>query len=374
MDKKEMVAMVLAGGKGSRLGELTRRNAKPAIYFGGKYRIIDFVMSSIANSNIHHVGLITQYESVDITSYCQNGKIWGFDGNNSSLDNLSPRQKQDTDSAWYSGTADAIYENLDYIDKINPEYVLIVSSDHIYKMNYQKMLKKMLEKDADAIISVISVPIEEASRFGILETDDDGLVTAFVEKPKKPKSTLASMGIYIFKYNMLRDALIKDAKNEESSHDFGNDIIPYLLKKKKKVAVFNFKGYWRDVGTIDALWEANMDLIDDDSSLELYNHNDHFKVYSQDTRTLPHYVGASASIKNSLINQGCQVYGTVEHSVISTGAIIEEGATVVNSVVMPGAIITTGSYINNVIICPNVKLKNGTEINKEGGKVLLISK
>ena len=209
MDKKEMVAMVLAGGKGSRLGELTRRNAKPAIYFGGKYRIIDFVMSSIANSNIHHVGLITQYESVDITSYCQNGKIWGFDGNNSSLDNLSPRQKQDTDSAWYSGTADAIYENLDYIDKINPEYVLIVSSDHIYKMNYQKMLKKMLEKDADAIISVISVPIEEASRFGILETDDDGLVTAFVEKPKKPKSTLASMGIYIFKYNMLRDALIK---------------------------------------------------------------------------------------------------------------------------------------------------------------------
>jgi glucose-1-phosphate adenylyltransferase len=374
MDKKEMVAMVLASGKGSRLGELTRRNAKPAIYFGGKYRIIDFVMSSIANSNIHHVGLITQYESVDITSYCQNGKIWGFDGNNSSLDNLSPRQKQDTDSAWYSGTADAIYENLDYIDKINPEYVLIVSSDHIYKMNYQKMLKKMLEKDADAIISVISVPIEEASRFGILETDDDGLVTAFVEKPKKPKSTLASMGIYIFKYNMLRDALIKDAKNEESSHDFGNDIIPYLLKKKKKVAVFNFKGYWRDVGTIDALWEANMDLIDDDSSLELYNHNDHFKVYSQDTRTLPHYVGASASIKNSLINQGCQVYGTVEHSVISTGAIIEEGATVVNSVVMPGAIITTGSYINNVIICPNVKLKNGTEINKEGGKVLLISK
>lgn len=374
MEKNEIVAMVLAGGKGTRLGALTRRNAKPAIYFGGKYRIIDFVMSSIANSKINRVGIVTQYESVDITSYCQNGKIWGFDGNNSSLDNLSPRQKEEESAGWYQGTADAINENLDFLDKFDPEYILIVSSDHIYKMNFSKMLAQMKNQNADAIISCISVPLEEASRFGILETNKDGMVTAFVEKPSKPKSTLASMGIYIFKYDMLREALIKDAKKEDSSHDFGNDIIPYLLKKKKKIAVYNFVGYWRDVGTIDALWEANMDLIDDDSSLELYNYNDHFKIYSQDTKSLPQYIGPNASIKNSLINQGSQVLGEVEHSVVFTGAKIEEGAKVISSVVMPGAVIGKNAVINKVIVLPDVEVKDNSEINVEGGKVLLVSK
>ena len=373
MEKHEIVALVLAGGKGTRLKGLTKKNAKPAVFYGGKYRIVDFVLSNLANSNINIVGLITQYESVELNQYTSSGKNWGFDGNNSAYTLLSPREKEEG-SSWYKGTADAIYQNLDFIDSYNPEYVLIVSSDHIYKMNYNKMLEYLKKKNGDLVISTIQVPFEEASRFGILDTNDDNQITAFTEKPKQPNSNKASMGIYIFKYKILMEALRHDMKKETSSHDFGKDIIPYLLKKNKKIYAFDYKGYWRDVGTLTSLWEANMDLLDDSDALELYDDTTNFKIYSEDTRSLPQYIGPNASVKSSMVNQGSIIFGNVEHSVIFTNVIIEEDCQIKDSVIMPNSIIKKGSKINKAIVAPDTVIEEKRMINIDGNEVILVEK
>lgn len=371
MERCEIVALVLAGGKGTRLKGLTKKNCKPAVFYGGKYRIIDFVLSNLANSKINNIGLLTQYETIELNRYTSNGKNWGFDGNGSSCTLLSPREKEEG-SSWYKGTADAIYQNIDFIEQFQPEYVLIASSDHIYKMNYYKMLNFLKEKEGDVAIASIDVPLEETSRFGILNTDQNNLIKEFVEKPKHSTSTKASMGIYIFKYKTLVDALRHDARIENSSHDFGKDIIPYLLQKKKKLYAFPFVGYWRDVGTLDSLWSANMDLLDDIRTLDLYDETTRFNVYSEDTRSLPQYIGPNASVKNSMINQGSRILGEVNHSVIFNDVIIEEGALVTDCVVMPNVVIKKGAKVHKAIISSKVIIEENQVINNDNDEIILL--
>lgn len=363
-----MVAMLLAGGKGTRLESLTRKLAKPAVFFGGKYRIIDFPLSNCANSGISVVGVLTQYESVALNNYIGNGSKWGIDGNKSLTSILPPRQTEEG-ANWYRGTADAIFQNLDFLDTINPKYVLILSGDHIYKMDYARMLQYHKDNNADLTIAVLDVSLKEASRFGIMSTDEEGRVTAFEEKPKKPKSTLASMGIYIFDYKVLKDSLTRDSKND-SSHDFGKDIIPYLIEKKKRLFAYRFQGYWKDVGTIQSLWEANMDLLDPDCHLNLRDHK--IRVFSEDTHSIPQYIGDSAKVSDSLINQGAVVEGTVQHSVLFNEVTIEKGATVKNSVIMPGTVIKKGTTIANAIVGPELTITKSIEGDPD--KVPLINK
>lgn len=370
--QNEMVAMLLAGGKGTRLLSLTKKVAKPAVYYGGKYRIIDFPLSNAAHSGITRVGVLTQYESVALNNYIGNGSHWGIDGNNSVAGILPPRQT-DEGASWYKGTADAIYQNIDFLDNQNPEYVLILSGDHIYKMNYAKMLAYHKEHRADLTVAVLNVSLEEASRFGIMNVNDDYSIYEFEEKPKKPKSTLASMGIYIFTYKTLRDALVRDAKNENSEHDFGKNIIPDLLARNKRLFAYTFEGYWKDVGTIASLWQANMDLLDEKDPLNLYR-DDNFRIFSEDARDLPQYVGKNANIKNSIVNQGAVVLGSVSNSVVFKGATIEDGATVLDSVVMPGARIGSGAIINHAIVADNVYIDGSRKENVDGKDVVLISK
>ncbi|MBS6441222.1 MAG: glucose-1-phosphate adenylyltransferase [Coprobacillus sp.] len=371
--KKEMVAMLLAGGKGTRLEALTRKVAKPAVSYGAKYRIIDFPLSNCVNSNIDTIGVLTQYESVVLNNYLGDGKKWGLDGIHSLIALLPARQTEEG-ANWYKGTADAIYQNIDFLDEMNPEYVLILSGDHIYKMNYQKMLDFHKKMGADATVSVINVSLEEASRFGIMNTDSEGRITEFEEKPKKPKSTLASMGIYIFSYKVLREVLIRDAKKEDSSHDFGKDIIPYLISKKKVLCAYRFEGYWRDVGTIESLWKANMDLLDNEEDVDLYGISDDLKIFSEDTRSVPQYVGKNASVSSSIVNQGAIILGKVHHSIISNETLIEAGAEVIDSVVMPGAIIHKDARIYKAIVAPYVEVEEGRVQNEDGAKPILISK
>jgi len=370
---KEIVAMILAGGKGTRLEALTKKVAKPAVYYGGRYRIIDFPLSNCANSGIDTVGVLTQYESVALNNYIGNGEKWGLDGVRSLASILPPRQTEEG-ANWYRGTADAIAQNLDFLDSVDPKYVLILSGDHIYKMNYREMLENHKANNADATIAVINVPLAEASRFGIMNVKEDLSIYEFEEKPKNPKSTLASMGIYIFTYATLRSALIRDMKNEESDHDFGKNIIPYLISKKKKVFAYRFEGYWKDVGTLESLWSANMDLLDDNSDVDLYSLDDGMKIFSEDTKSVPQYIGKEASVKNSLLNQGSVVLGSVDHSIISNEAIIEENAIVKNCVVMPGAIIHQGAEVYKAIVGAHEVIEAGTIINKEQKKVVLIKK
>ena len=372
MAQNEMVAMLLAGGKGTRLLSLTKKVAKPAVFYGGKYRIIDFPLSNAANSGITNVGVLTQYESVALNNYIGNGSHWGIDGNRSVTGILPPRQTEEGLS-WYSGTADAIFQNISFLDELNPEYVLILSGDHIYKMNYARMLDYHKERKADLTVAVLNVSLEEASRFGIMNVNDDLSIYEFEEKPRKPKSTLASMGIYIFTYKTLREALIKDSKDESSEHDFGKNIIPSLLAKNKKLFAYEFEGYWKDVGTIASLWQANMDLLDKTDPLNLYS-EDGFRILSQDTKSLPQYVGKKASIVNSIVNQGASVLGSVKGSVIFTDAIIEEGATVIDSVIMPGAHIKSGAFINKAIVADYVVIDGSRRENEEGLEVVLLSK
>ena len=371
--KNEIVSMVLAGGKGTRLKGLTKKNCKPAVFFGGKYRIVDFVLSNLANSNINIVGLVTQYETVELNHYTSSGKHWGFDGNNSSFTLLSPRQKEE-DSSWYKGTADAIYQNLDFLEEFDPEYVLIASSDHIYKMNYIKMLNFLKQNNGDVCLSCIDVNLEDASRFGILTLNENNQVLSFVEKPKHPVSTKASMGIYIFKYKVLVECLKHDAKNPLSSHDFGKDIIPYLLEKHKKIFAFTFHGYWKDVGTIPSLWKANMDLLDDSTTLDLYDENSNFKIYSEDTRSLPQYIGPKAIVNKSIINQGSIILGEVDHCIIFNDVIIEEGALIKDSVIMPRAVIKKGAMINKAIVSSDVVIDEYRVINSDNIEVILVEK
>lgn len=373
----QIVAMLLAGGKGSRLKELTKKSAKPGLPFGGKYRIIDFPMSNIANSDINVVGVMTQYESTFLNAYIGNGDKWGLNGVRSLTATLTPRQTE-AGSAWYNGTADAIYQNIDFLDEQKPKYVLILSGDHIYKMDYRKMLAAHLAAGADLTIAVINVPLAEASRFGIMKVDENNNVIEFIEKPKNPPSTLASMGIYIFTYPVMRKELIKDAANPQSSKDFGKDIIPTMLKQKNKIHAYTFEGYWKDVGTVDSLWEANMDLLSSELDSEIYHDGDGLTIYTEDTKSVPQYIGKNAKVTDAIINQGAIVLGEVHHAIISNEVFIAEDAAVRNSVVMPNVVIPEGVVIDYAIVDSEAEIHTGAEyigsidnillVNKKGGK------
>lgn len=358
MKQNSMLAMILAGGRGSRLHDLTNKVAKPAVSYGGKYRIIDFPLSNCANSGIDVVGVLTQYESVELNSYVAAGGRWGLDSKDSGVYVLPPREKADTGLDVYRGTADAISQNIDFIDQYDPEYLLVLSGDHIYKMNYDKMLAFHKERQADATIAVIEVPLKEASRFGIMNTDGEtDRITEFVEKPPVPESNLASMGIYIFNWKLLRKLLLADMKNPDSNHDFGKDIIPTLLGDEKRLFAYRFKGYWKDVGTIDSLWEANMDLLSPDNELDLSDLT--WKIYTEDVTALPQYIGTKARIQNAYITQGCVIEGEVTNSVVFTGAKVRPGAKVIDSVLMPGAIVEDGAVVIRALVANGVNIGKG---------------
>lgn len=354
MKQNNMLAMILAGGRGSRLHDLTNKVAKPAVSYGGKYRIIDFPLSNCANSGIDVVGVLTQYESILLNSYVAAGRRWGLDAKDSGVYVLPPREKADVDLNVYRGTADAISQNIDFIDTYSPEYLLVLSGDHIYKMNYAKMLDYHKANNADATIAVIEVPMKEASRFGIMNTDETGQIIEFEEKPQQPKSNLASMGIYIFDWKILRKMLVADMKDPESSHDFGKDIIPSMLADNRKLCAYKFQGYWKDVGTIDSLWEANMDLLAKNNTLDLNDPS--WKIYTEDTTELPHYVGTNAEIKGAYITQGCHIEGEVRNSVLFTGAKVGPNAKVIDSVLMPGAIVEDGAVVTRALVADNIRI------------------
>ena len=369
---REIVAMILAGGRGTRLEALTAKVAKPAVHFGGKYRIIDFPLSNCANSGIDIVGVLTQYESVLLGTYVGAGTKWGLDGKQSLAAILPARERGEVGATWYAGTADAIYQNISFIDQYDPEYVLILSGDNIYKMDYDKMLTAHKQRKADATIAVLNVSLKEASRFGIMNTYEDGTIYEFDEKPEKPKSTLASMGIYIFTYKQLRKYLIADAKKEDSKHDFGMNIIPDMLNDNKKLYAYEFDGYWKDVGTVESLWQANMDLLKD-KDLDLYNIKKDWKIYTEDTLGKPQIIGDQAKVKNSLITQGCLVNGNVEGSVLFNNVNVGEGAKVIDSVLMPGVLVEEGAEVYKAIVDEGVVIRAKTKINKEAKEVALVS-
>ncbi len=376
MGKKEIVAMILAGGQGSRLGILTKDMAKPAVPFGGKYRIIDFPLSNCSNSGIYTVGVLTQYKPLDLNSHIGIGDPWDLDRRDGGVSILPPYQEE-KGGDWYKGTANAIYQNIEYIDRFEPEYVLILSGDHIYKMNYDRMLDFHKENNADATIAVIDVPIEEASRFGIMNTREDNSIYEFEEKPKEPKSTNASMGIYIFNWGVLKKFLRGDERNKNSSNDFGKDIIPNMLNEGKRLIAYPFKGYWKDVGTIESLWEANMDLLKIDNDLNLYDSD--WKIYSQNQVRPAHYIGEEAKIVNSLVVEGCIINSKIENSVLSQGVYIGQNTVVKDSVIMTNVqigdnVIIEKSIIgSNAIINNNCHVGNGKSIEVIGAYQYLIN-
>ena len=374
MKQNNMLAMILAGGRGTRLHELTKKMAKPAVSYGGKYRIIDFPLSNCANSGIDVVGVLTQYESIQLNSYVAVGRRWGLDAKNSGVYVLPPREKADANLDVYRGTADAISQNIDFIDTFSPEYLLILSGDHIYKMNYAKMLAYHKEHNADATIAVIEVPMKEASRFGIMNTDEEtGRIVEFEEKPEHPKSNLASMGIYIFNWKLLRKMLMADMKDSESSHDFGKDIIPALLNDGKLLYAYKFKGYWKDVGTIDSLWEANMDLLSKNNELDLRDPS--WKIYTEDVTSLPQYIGADAKIEKAFVTQGCVIDGEVKNSVLFTGAKVAAGAKVIDSVLMPGSEVEEGAVVQRALVADDIKIgKNAVVGSADSEHIELVAK
>ena len=345
--KKECVAMLLAGGQGSRLYALTNNIAKPAVPFGAKYRIIDFPLSNCINSGIDTVGVLTQYQPLVLNEYIGNGQPWDLDRNFGGVHVLSPYQKK-AKSAWYEGTANAIYQNLNFIKMYNPDYVLILSGDHIYKMDYSKMLRAHIEKGADCTIAAIDVPLKEASRFGILNTNADGSIYEFEEKPKQPKSTLASMGVYIFTAEKMYKYLEEDENDPESSKDFGKNVLPAMLNAGEKMFAYQFEGYWKDVGTISSLWEANMDLLGEEPAFDVSDPS--WKIHSRNPLAPPEYLGENSIVKNSMIALGSEVYGTLVNSVISSNVVIEAGAVVEDSVVMSGSVIKKGAHVKYSII------------------------
>ena len=368
-ERKTSVAMILAGGQGSRLGVLTRWRAKPAVPYGGKYRIIDFPLSNCTNSGIDVVGVLTQYEPFVLNSYIGNGAPWDLNTNNGGAYVLSPYTHVGDEGHWYLGTADAIYQNIRFIDRFDPEYVVILSGDHIYKMDYSKMIRFHCDNDADATIAVMPVPIEEASRFGILATDDQQRVTDFVEKPANPPSNLASMGIYVFSWEKARKYLVEDAEKENSSHDFGKDIIPTMLASDERLFAYSFEGYWRDVGTIDSLWEANMDLLEKDSGLEM---NDEWKIYSRNPNLPAARIGIGARLDNCMVAEGCNVEGEVKHSVLFQGVQVGEGARIVDSIVMAGARIGAGAVVERAVIAEEVSVGDGAIIGEPGAELAVL--
>lgn len=347
MVSKKCVAMILAGGQGSRLGALTKNVAKPAVPFGGKYRIIDFPLSNCVHSGIDTVGVLTQYQPLELNTYIGNGNPWDLDRSRGGAYVLPPYQSGAT-GEWYKGTANAIYQNIGFMEGFNPENVLILSGDHIYKMHYGKMLDAHIAQDAAVTIAVMPVDWEEAKRFGIMNTDENGIITEFEEKPQNPKSNLASMGVYIFKYDVLKKYLTDDERDPESANDFGKNIIPKMLADGEKMVAYSFEGYWKDVGTIQSLWEANMDLIDDPPKFDLNDRK--WVIYSRNYALMPHYIGEDAIITNSTVTEGCEIDGEVDHSVIFSGVKIGKGAIVKDSVVMPGAVIGAGAVIEKAVI------------------------
>ena len=347
MRKKEWIAMLLAGGQGTRLYSLTKNHAKPAVPFGGKYRIIDFPLSNCVNSGIDTVGVLTQYQPLVLNEYIGSGQPWDLDRQEGGVFVLPPYQKS-SGSDWYTGTANAIYQNLPFIERYDPNYVLILSGDHIYKMDYEKMLKFHKEKEADCTIAVLQVPMEEASRFGIMNAREDGRVYEFEEKPAHPKSNLASMGIYIFTWKKLKEYLERDAKTPGSANDFGKNIIPGMLAENERMYAYAFDGYWKDVGTIDSLWEANMDLLDPKVPLSLYDPD--WKIYARNPALPPHYIAPGAHVQNSMVTEGCVIEGAVDFSVVFAGVTIEEGAVVRDSIIMPGSVVRKGAVVDYTIV------------------------
>lgn len=368
MRKNEMVAMILAGGQGSRLGVLTKNIAKPAVPYGGKYRIIDFPLSNCSNSGVYTVGVLTQYKPLELNAHIGIGAPWDLDRRDGGVSILPPYQEEKGGN-WYKGTANAIYQNIEFIDRYNPEYVLILSGDHIYKMNYEELLNYHKEKEADVTISVIDVTLEEAKRFGIMNTNDDLSIYEFEEKPQHPKSTKASMGIYIFNWKALKKYLKEDEANPNSSNDFGKDIIPAMLRDGLKLYAYPFKGYWKDVGTIDSLWEANMDLLKDDSGLDLYSND--LRIYSASDVSPAQYLGPNADIKNSLVTDGCSVYGKVENSVIFQNVYIGKNTVIKDSVIMPNAKIGDNVTIKKSIVGDSSIIRKDSIIGN-GEKIVVI--
>ncbi len=359
MKNKKIVAMLLAGGQGSRLGVLTSKIAKPAVPYGGKYRIIDFPLSNCANSGIDTVGILTQYKPLELNDYVGSGKPWDLDRSDGGVHILPPYQGQDGEG-WYKGTANAIYQNIEFIERYNPEYVVILSGDHIYKMDYSKMLEQHIEQNAACTIAVLEVSMEEATRFGIMNAYEDGTIYEFEEKPPQPKSNLASMGIYIFNWDKLRHYLTEDEANPDSSNDFGKNIIPAMLGAGEKLKVYRFNDYWKDVGTVDSLWDANLDLLNPNIDLNLSDRN--WRIYSRSNMESPQYVAESAKVENSLVTDGCEIYGDLDFSVLFENVTVEEGASVDYSLVMPGAVIKKGAKVRYSIIAENVVVEEGADI------------
>ena len=353
--------MLLAGGQGSRLGIRTKNMAKPAVPYGGKYRIIDFPLSNCVNSGIYTVGVLTQYQPLELNDYIGNGQPWDLDRENGGVHILSPYQKIEG-TEWYKNTANAIYQNINFIDRYSPEYVLILSGDHIYKMDYSKMLSYHKEKNADCTIASLEVPWEEASRFGLMFVNDDGSISEFEEKPKHPKSNKASMGVYIFTWSKLRRYLLEDEANPSSGNDFGHDLIPAMHEAGERLFAYPFEGYWKDVGTIDSLWEANLDLLNPKVDLDLSDNS--WKIYSRTTSSPPHYVAPTATVQNSMIAEGCEIAGAVDFSVIFANVTVEEGATVKDSIIMPGTVIKSGATVQYAIVAENAVIEKNAVVGE----------
>lgn len=371
MNKNNMVAMLLAGGQGSRLRALTKNTAKPAVPFGGKYKIIDFGISNAANSGIDNIGILTQYKPFYLNEHIAMGAAWDLDKYSGGLKLLSPYYSEEG-GRWYKGTANAIYENIDYLDQLNPNYVLILSGDHIYKMNYEKMLQAHKDNEAKVSIAVMEVPWDEASRFGIMNTDDSDKIIEFEEKPANPKSNLASMGIYIFDWPVLRKALIEDYDDPNSEYDFGKNIIPKLLNEGCPIYSYRFSGYWKDVGTVRSYWEANLDLIDEHNPLDIYDKN--WRINTTTKNLPPHFIAPSSQVSNVLINEACFIAGKVKNSVLFDQVTVEEGACVENSVLLPGTIVKKGAQIYNCVSCEGIVIEKDTKIGSSASDdVYLIS-
>lgn len=371
MIKSKVVAMLLAGGQGSRLKLLTKNIAKPAVPFGGKYRIIDFALSNATNSGINDIGILTQYKPFQLNSHIGIGAPWDFDRNTGGLRILPPFMSEDG-GRWYTGTANAIFENIDYIEDLDPEFVLILSGDHIYKMDYNELLKFHNKKAAAVTIASMEVPWDEASRFGILNVDSSNRIYEFDEKPEEPKNNMASMGIYMFNWSVLKRYLIEDANDSNSDHDFGKNVLPLMLDKGEKMYAWNFIGYWKDVGTVSSYWEANMDLLADNNGLNLYNKN--WRIYTRNRNLPPQYIGIDGIVNNSLVNEGCVIEGEVNNSIIFTGVKIEKGAVVNDSVILTDSIIKKGSIVNKAVVLENVEIEEDTIIGEQGGdKIYLVA-
>jgi glucose-1-phosphate adenylyltransferase len=371
MKKKKCIAMLLAGGQGSRLGSLTSSIAKPAVSFGGKYRIIDFGLSNCVNSGIDTVGILVQYKPLVLNKYVATGESWDLAVADGGVHSLPPFAGE-TGGEWYEGTADAIYHNIDFIDLYDPENVLILSGDHIYKMDYNKMLKEHEKNEADLTVSVIEVPWEEASRFGIMTADDEGNIVKFSEKPKEPDSNLASMGIYIFKWKSLRKALLEDHEAADTSHDFGNDIIPKMLGEGQKLIVYRFEGYWRDVGTVQSYYDSQMDLMDNVENINVFTSDS--KVFSNSNTYPPQFIGPDANIGKAMICNGCTVYGTIEHSILGSGSVVSQGAVVEDSIVLPNAWIGRNCTVTRAIINEGVTVPDNTVIGSPDGDIVVYGK